>query len=171
MRRRSRRRFVSGKRSDRLRPPGDLIEVIGRAGRYGHVGVLLTPVDQNLVLALPTGKPNDPTSHFIVRNLVLGVTAIALESHRSHRCERTHSFVSFPAWLNSDRSPNCGASSTATQYFTCLRVRSSGSRCRRREGQADSPLCDETSADPLHRRRCGSWHCSDRRSTRGPFPL
>ncbi len=63
----------------------DLVETVRSPGGNGDVGIASTSVDQDLVIALTARKADDTAPDFLVRDLVLGVAAIALESHRLHR--------------------------------------------------------------------------------------
>ena len=80
-----------GRRLMRKRPGGlrlgtlNLLDPVRRTRRNGHLGIAFVPVDQDLVIALATWKTNYATPNLLVGDLVLGVAAIALESHRSHR--------------------------------------------------------------------------------------
>ena len=85
-------------------------------------------------------------------------------------CGQAHSAAPFPACHRPDRSANWHASSIRTQNFTCQRARNIGVQYHRKPGPAGSHRCDATSADPLHRTRSGSWRCTGKRSSHGPFP-
>ena len=74
-----------GERTHRFRAPSDVLEVVGFTGGYRDVRIMLTTVDENFVFALPARKPDHAASDLLVGDFVLGVAAIALESHRSHR--------------------------------------------------------------------------------------
>ena len=76
--------FVRGKRTDRLGASRHVLEAVRLACGNGDVGVLPTAVHENLAVALPARKPHHASTHLFIGNLVLGVAAIALESHRFH---------------------------------------------------------------------------------------
>ena len=78
------RRFVL-KRGHRLGPSGHIVEPVGRTGWNRNVCVDQPAVDQDLVIAPSTGKAHHAAPDLVIRDLVLGLTAIALESHRVHR--------------------------------------------------------------------------------------
>ena len=78
-------RRLMPERRDGLGLARDLIETVRSPGRNGHVGIAFAPVDEDLVVTLAARKAHDATPDFLVRDLVFGVTAIALESHRLHR--------------------------------------------------------------------------------------
>jgi hypothetical protein len=60
------------------------MKAIRRARGNGDIRIAFAAVDQDLVIALAARKTHNATPNFLVGDLVLGVAAIALESHRLH---------------------------------------------------------------------------------------
>jgi uncharacterized protein (DUF362 family) len=67
-----------------LGPARDLIEAVRSARWHRDIRIAFPAVDQDLVIALAARKTHDASPNFFVGDLVLGVAAIALESHRLH---------------------------------------------------------------------------------------
>jgi hypothetical protein len=81
---RARSRCLVPKRGHGLGLARDLFEAIRRARGNGNLRIAIPAVDEDLVIALTTRKTDDATPNLLVGDLVPGVAAIALESHRFH---------------------------------------------------------------------------------------